>query len=295
MTETTINQKPDYSLPEKARVYRRRFRRAIEQVFIDEQGQAANIGESFSTLLATDKSKYKRTVAALRIINQLTPQVPVKILRKRYAYKQDSMPFSPKDYTLKDKIGSGGMNDVFLLQSNRKDISSYVLKINLGERGGSGVENLLSVAKEQKKEYEKISAVYKDIPGIVPKEYHLVMHGPSMETPVATTIQPFIGENIRDFFVDFEKDELLDLLRKNKLLANQIIKFTEITRADEFPIENELDLLGMNNLAIVGEKENERLLLLDPHFRSSVSRSAEAKRQIRKRINYIEELAKTSS
>lgn len=295
MTEATINEKPDYSLPEKASVYRRRFRRAIEQVFIDEQDQAVDVSKSFSTLLATDSSKYKRTVAALRIITRLTPQAPLGILRKRYAYKQDSMPLNPKDYTLKDKIGFGGINDVFLLQSNRKNTSSYVLKINLGERGGSGVENLLSAAKEQKKEYEKISAVYKDIPGLIPREYYLIMHGPSMGTPVAATIQPFVGESIRDVFVDFEKDELLDLLQRNKLLANQVTKFAKATRTDGSLIENELDILGMNNLAIVGEKGSERLLLLDPHFRSSVSRGAGAKRRIKERINYIEELAKTSN
>jgi len=294
MTEIAVNEKLGYSLPKKSGVYRRKLRRAIEQVFVDDKGENLNVSESFSTLLATDSSKYERTVAAFQIINQITPQAASGKLRKRYSYKQGSMPLSPKDYTLKDKIGYGGVNDVFLLQSNRKDTSSYVLKINLGG-GGSGVEDLLSVAKEQKGEYEYISEVYKDIPGLIPKEYYLIMHGPTMAIPVAAVIQPFIGENLRDVFEDFEKDELLDLLQRNKPLANQISKFAEVARTDESLIENELDLLGKDNLAIAGDKGDERLLLLDPHFRSHPIRSTETKKRIEERINYIEELARASS
>jgi hypothetical protein len=294
MTEAAAKEKPEYSLPEKTAVYRRRFRRAIEQVFIDEKDQAVDLSESVSNLLSPGNSRYKRTVAALRIISDFAPQMPMKKLRERYSYKQDSMPFSLKDYTLKEKIGFGGMNDVFLLQARKKDVPSYVLKISLGE-SGERLEKLLSTAKEQKEDYERIATAYKDVPDVILKEYYLVMHGPSMRQPVAVSIQPFVGENLRDIFVDFEKDELQDLLQKNKPLHEQLDGFVKATRADNSLVENELDVLGRNNLAIVGGKGEERLLMLDPHFRSSRSRSPHYRNQIEERIRYLEELTKASS
>jgi len=294
MTETTIKAKPEYSLAEKAAVYRRRFRRAIDQVFIDEKDQEVNLNEAVSSLLSPDNSRYKRTVAALRLISQFAPQVAMKKLRERYAYKQDFMPFNPKDYTLKEKIGFGGMNDVFLLQGSGGENPSYVLKINLGERG-EGLEKLLSMAKEQKEEYERISARYEDVQGLIPDEYYLIMHGPSGDQPVAATIQPFVGENLRDIFVNFEKDELQNLIQRNKPLREQLTGFIEATLSDSHLIENELDLLGRNNLAIAGAEGEERLLMLDPHFRSSRERNPYARKQIEERIRYLEELTNASS
>lgn len=294
MVEAAVKEKPGYLLPEKVAVYRRRFRRVIEQVFIDEKDQAIDLKEAAATLLSPGNSKYKRTVAAFRIITQAAPQITMKKLRERYAYKQDLMPFNPKDYTLKEKVGFGGMNDVFLLQASGRENPSYVLKINLGE-SGEGLEKLLSTAKEQKEEYERIAAAYKEVAGVIPKEYYLIMHGPSLDQPVAATIQLFVSENLRDIFVDLEKDELQDLLQRNKPLLKQLAGFIKATRQDSFLIENELDLLGRNNLAIVGGKGEERLLMLDPHFRSSRGRSPYAREQIEERIQYLEEITKASS
>ena len=294
MTEATVKEKSKYSLPEKATVYRRRVRRAIEQVLIDEKDQAVDLSESVSKLLSPSNSRYKRAVAGLRIISEFTPQMPMKKLRERYSYKQDSMPFNLRDYTLKEKIGKGCINDVFLLQANKKDVPSYVLKIDRGEIG-ERLEKLLSTAKEQKEDYERIAAAYKDLPGLIPKEYYLVMHGPSMRQPVAATIQPFVGENLRDIFVDFEKDELQGLLQRNKTLHEQLDGFVKATRADNTLVEDELDLLGINNLAIVGGKGGERLLMLDPHFRPSRSRSPNYRNQIEECVGYLEKLTKASS
>lgn len=295
MAEITVKRKPDYSLPEKAAVYRRRFRRAIEQVFIDEKDQVVDVNESVSTLLSPGSGRYKKTVAALRIITQLAPQKPMKKLRERYAYRQDSMPFNPKDYTLKEKIGFGGVNDVFLLQASGKESPSYVLKVNLGESNERGLKKLLSTAKEQKGEYERIAAAFKDTAGVIPEEYYLIIHGPSMDQPVMATIQPFIGENVRDIFVDFEKDELQDLLQRNKPFSKQLAGFVKVARSDSYLIENELDVLGRNNLAIVEDKGKERLVMLDPHFRPSKTRRPEMRSKIEARINYLEKLTKVSS
>ena len=294
MAEAAVKEKPKYSFPERVAVYRRRFRRAIEQVFIDEKDQAIDLNETVATLLSPDSSRYKRTVMALKIINQFAPEITMKKLRERYAYTQDSMPFNPKDYTLKEKIGLGGVNDVFLLQAREGKNPSYVLKVNLGE-SGEGLEKLLSTAKEQKEEYEGIAAAFKDVAGVIPKEYCLIMHGPSVGQPVLATIQPFVSENLRDIFVDLEKDELQDLLQRNKPLLKQLAGFVKVTRQDSSLIEKELDLRGRNNLAIVGGKGEERLLMLDPHFRSSHVRSPYARGQIEERIQYLEEITKASS
>jgi len=293
MAEITVDQKSGYSPTEKTRIYKRRIHRAIERVVVDKEEEAKEYGEIFKDLLSRGNTKYERIVAAFEIVHRLVPQAAVEKLRERYSYRRDEIPVSPKDYTLMDKIGYGGVNDVFFLRSNKEGGLSYVLKVNLGDGKGRDVENLVDLASEQKKEYEQIVEQFKGIPGLVPEEHHVVIHGPSFGKPAAAMIQPFIGDNIRDIFQDFKKEELQEVLKSNKYLTNQLTKFTKIVKDDSSLIEKELDILGERNLAVVGEEGTEKLLMMDPHFRSKPHRSDKTRGQIEEKLNYLQDIVET--
>ena len=204
------------------------------------------------------------------------------------------MPFKPEDYSLNEKIGYGGANNVYLLQSNKKSKESFVLKTNNISGGVDDRNTMLGIAKEQKSEYERIRSVYGAIEGLIPQEFYTILQGPRNSEPVVAMIQPFISGNIRDIFQDFEPEELKSLLRRNKTLMKQVKGFVKATKSDPELINSELDLLGENNLSIVGEGGKERLLFLDPHFRIAEFRSPQIQRKIEERFDYLSQLSEDS-
>jgi hypothetical protein len=83
------------------------------------------------------------------------------------------------------------------------------------------------------------------------------------------------------------------LWKKNSGLAAQVKQFVDITNSNTQLLDNELDLLGEDNLAVVGKAGEERLLMLDPHFRSKPYRNPDMKKEITRRLNYLSELSDT--
>jgi hypothetical protein len=108
-------------------------------------------------------------------------------------------------------------------------------------------------------------------------------------------LQIFEHGPIRDIFGCFSPDELGNLLKRNNILSAQLKAFVDITRSNRQLISNEIDLLGQNNLAVVGSEGHERLLLLDPHFRAADVRKPKTEAQIRKRVSYLDIITQSVS
>ena len=71
MTEVAVElakkQLPtENKLKKRLRTYRGKFRSAIEQVFVEESDNVANLSDIFTDLTSKNKSKYVRTVATDR-------------------------------------------------------------------------------------------------------------------------------------------------------------------------------------------------------------------------------------
>ncbi|OGM11925.1 hypothetical protein A2Z22_01685 [Candidatus Woesebacteria bacterium RBG_16_34_12] len=280
---------------ERLKFYRNKFSSAIEEVFIDREEDKVGFSEIFSGLTKKGKTKYDRTLALLQLAYKFMPTPMKEKVKAKFGYTQEEMPFDPEDYILINKIGKGGVNDVFLLEAQKEGLRSYVLKtIRLSYENGDQ-KRLLNIAQEQKAEYERIASVYQDIEGLISPEHYFILHGPRKSKAVVVVLQQFEGRQIRDIFDDFHQEDLRYLLERNDALSNQLKKFIDATNSDPSLLNNELDLLGRNNLVIVGENGNERLLLLDPHFRSVEHRSPQRQEEITRRFNYLSQLSEIIS
>jgi len=273
----------------KLRRYKGMFLRAAEEVFVDDPESELPIGNCVGILTDTTQSKRKRTAAAMGIVHHFMPQKVNKLVAGKLAYSQDELPFNPREYKLRKKIGTGGMNDVFLLESTKGE-SSYAMKVVIEGVGETNIDNLVTYASQQRTDYEKVSAKFTHIPDLVLPEYYFIANGPRRGQLAAISIQPFLGKNVRDIFEDVNKAELIDLLQTNDKLKSQLQAFIETVRNDPSLIEDELDLIGKCNLAIVGDKGNERLILLDPHSRSEKERADHFKKEIARRVKYLSEI-----
>jgi hypothetical protein len=270
-----------------ANKYKQAVGREIERVFIDKS-PPQGFGESVRTLFKEGVGKRDRLGAALQVINLMLPQPAKDAIRSKLDYTQDKMPFLPDDYELEGNR-SGGMNDVFLLESKNNEVS-YVLKVLKDEVGESNTNKLVAIATEQKRDYDNVSEKFAHMQDFVPPEYFIIAHGPRSGEPSVVAIQPFIGGRIRDIFSDINKEELVDLLSKNGALKNQLREFVKVIKENKFLIDNELDLIGQNNLAVVGEGGNEKLLLLDAHSRTPQARAKHFREEIDRRVNYLSSL-----
>lgn len=285
MDESDNNIQIHESNPTKA--LSKKIRRAAEEVFVDESVQGGFV-DNIKILKDPDALKRVKAAAGIQIISRFLPKPAKEKIKKRLEYKQDKLPFNPNNYRLLEKIGKGGMNDVFMLESQNGN-QSYVLKVAVTSFGLEHVNDLVALAAEQKEDYDFVADKFKHIQGLVPEEYFIVANGPRDGDPSVITIQPFEGRNIRDIFDDFEPEELRELVSRNEKLHEQIKLFVETIDNNQELLEEELDLMGKNNLAIVGDEGEERLLLLDAHSISPIGRSPENKVEIADRVNRLRE------
>lgn len=288
----------DHEIPmvpsNKLRHYKNMLRRVGEQVFVDD-AEDPGIGMNLHIILAPDSSKYDRTTAATHLVSNLLPEKIKDRLSRRLGYTQDELPIDPRKYLLTRKIGSGGVNDVFLLQHQKEEDKestqySYVIKVMILSMSEPDTDRMVAMASQQKKDFDYIAGKFEHIPGLVPPEYFIVAHGPRNGRPAVIAIQPYMGGEIRDVFAEGFKQELKELVDRNENARDQIREFVKVVRNNPDLIDNELDLLGEGNLAIVGEEGNERLMLLDAHPKLKHGRSDEKKQEISDRIKYLEDL-----
>lgn len=268
-----------------------RMERVVEEVIVDKK----LVKNPFNVLWEKKSSKYQKVSAALSIISIITPETIKKNYRKNFIYFQDKMPFDIKDYKLEEKIGSGGMNNVYLLKPQRNNLFSFVLKINRSFSEPKNINSLLQSAIKQKKEYQGIKTAYEKVQNLIPKEDYFLIHGPRLGKPAVALLQKYMGKNMKDIFTDYKKEDLLKLLADNSSLSQQLKDFVDATEANPNLLANELDLLGKDNLVIVGNKDEERLLFIDPHFRLADRRSQKYRLAIQERFNYLKEICRTKS
>ena len=274
------------------RIYRIKFYEALQEVFVDDKGNDINLLLIIVQLFSRESVKYQRWVALIRLGSKFIPHKVKNKIALGCTYTQKYMPFSPEAYQLSDKIGRGEGYNVFLLESQKENYQTMVLKTFRLSKWLC-TQKLMDIIDVQKSQYDMVTLAYKDINGLIPTEHYIILQGPDKGIPVVGMLQVYEGGKIRDVFDDFSPDVLKYLLKANNILKQQFIGFVKTTRANPHLIENELDLIGKNNLAIIGENENIRLVLLDPHFRTSNLRSVAMRQKINKRIEYLEGLIKS--
>jgi hypothetical protein len=241
--------------------YKGRFADTIEEGFSEPKG-VKNLSELFNEL--GQKGKCQKIKTLVQIINELAPQmVTDKILEMFPKEDPSKLPFNPEKLEFKDRVGKGGEHDVYLLESTKLNLPSYVLKMNHLIFGK--VDEIQKQAVAFKKEYEEIKARYSAIPEMVPDELTLVTQRLKGDKPAIATIQKFYGTDIKDPVRDFKNDELIELLNNEPELFDDFKQFLEITEKDYEEKGVALDLLGNKNLSVVQTENGPKLMILDPH------------------------------
>jgi len=260
--------------------YRARVSMALEDVFV---GRAAPDAYGLSSGLGG--TKYEKLVAVLGIVKACMPECVNERISRSLGYDTSGLPYSPREYSLRGKIGQGGFNKVYLLESLVEGNPSFTLKLSWFIRGDS--KALLNEARHQRDEYEELRSAFGK--KIVPEENFFIAVGIRKEGPVMSSLQLFQTGPIRDIFVGLNREELIQKLTHNQRLLGQVSKFVDDVASQGF-VEKEIDLLGKDNLVVVGEEGKEALLLLDPHFR--IPHSGDNREdEIRTRVDYLAQIA----
>jgi len=237
-----------------------------------------------------ENKRYKKVVSAVDMVMELMPEAIFKKLKKALTDKDYSeLPFDLEKYNFKKKIGKGFISKVHLLESKKSDEPSYVLKIDFYNEGS--VKNLHKIAMVQQVEYEKIKENFKAIIGLIPKEQTLITTDKKNKTPVIATLQEFVGRDLRDIFVDIEKDELIKLLNDNEKLREEFLEFERIASSMAKNEHEVVDLLGEKNLSIVQVDDEPHLRFIDPHdLSSTVSDNKRRDIEFQSALEYLSEI-----
>jgi len=265
--------------------YKKQFNKAVEKVVVDKDARETKLSDHLATLFGIKETKFNRTVAMLSI---MCLALPADIRR---GYKTENLPINPESYEFKEgQVGAGGENYVYLLESKDVNLPSLVMKINHLDNGD--IEKLAVRAGEIKKEYEEVASWYKEMPGFVPQEHSVIMENPRNGKPAIITMQQYYGNKVRDIFKLAREKDFAEMLKENPRLADDIFNFVRITEEKEEETGDMVDLLGHRNVSVIKIKNENRLILLDPHLVSEPHRSeASRKREQRFSLNDLKKAA----
>jgi len=252
---------------EKIQHYTYRAKTAMEESLIDDEKHPHNLsnGELLNKIFS-GKSKYEKILSFLRLAKNILPEKIANICSdklKSGLYSEKPMPFNPEKYKFKEKIGKGGGCRVYLLESQIKDQPSWVAKILMpSAEGKTPTESL----KNYRQDYEYIRNIYREIPEIILPEHFVIISDPFKKgvSAAAANLQPFMSGEIKDIF-RFKPGELKDLSDKSPVFRNQLKKFCSISLENFHKDKKALDFLGEDNVVIVRNEEEEKLIVLDPH------------------------------
>ncbi|MCX6729905.1 MAG: hypothetical protein NT058_00165 [Candidatus Portnoybacteria bacterium] len=252
---------------EKIRHYIYRAKGATEQVLLEDREKSLDKGKLVHELLRGE-TKQERFVSLLRLIKGVLPENLINIDKEKLGKLlrcEKEPPFNPQEYKLRERIGGGGECQVYLLQGQTEENSSWALKITMPDKNKpKSISERLKFIKNQR---QKVLDLYQDIPDLIPPEYSLVLSDPNRcELPAIATLQPFVSGEIEDIFRR-SPEELVNLTNQDNLFREQLKNFCQKT-IDDFKKTGEvLDMLGEENVSVIENKNKEkRLIILDSHL-----------------------------
>lgn len=275
--------------------YYEQLGQAAEEAFTRPDPESTGLTELLSVAANSKESKYKRAVALLSLIRNLLPLTENSKKNLEIFRNIDELPISSQAYNFKDKIGSGGENNVYLLESREPEKrASIVLKINHLLHGDA--DKLAEEAKIYKQEYERVKDIYKDVPGVVPEETFMIARDvrkflSKKGRPAIVAMQKFFGTEVHDLFNEISYEELKRLMAREPEFADTLKKFAFDSLRHEEKTGEVIDFLGPKNLSVVKIGQTHRLVLLDPHvFYSTHSGNKEIDERLHKDLEYLKVL-----
>ena len=206
------------------------------------------------TVLDFGASNYDRVAAGTNLVNAIIPGSVKKIsapLRNTAGFPLPDVEVELMSY------GSG--STVFLLKQPGKKWVLKVYRRSLGKKG----QSLDQIANHFKTKYQKVCSWYNDGFDLVPPAHFLLINGPIFGSPAAAVLQKFIDGRKHDLFLDFTDEDILHLMEKNSNLLEQFLYFIKKTLSIFESYNKCFDFLGRENLMLVKNNDNYRLLVID--------------------------------
>ncbi len=212
-------------------------------------------------------SKSNKLLEVLHIIKGILPKNFInKINLKEGLYNTTELPFNPEKFSFEGLKGRGGQSRVYLLKNLEENSPSYALKIFRSAYLKKFFKNTEAAVASFREEIKQVKEWYSpDLHDIFLDEYMLKLKDPFTKKEALAVLQPYQSGEIKDIFTDISQEELIALLSHNTKLKDKFIKFTKQTLAHAEKTEEVLDLLGDKNLSIISNKNDDRLIVLDPH------------------------------
>ncbi len=248
--------------------YSKTFFEATERGLANYRSGDEKLFSLISKSVSPNTGNAERIATVFKIIKEFLPKGDKfnKSLEMFFA-NPGKLPFDEKQFSFEGKIGKGGQCDVFLLKSKDPKVPSYVMKIQRKYNLDS-IDDKVRGLNEEKKDYEKVRDIYKDVPGLIPAEFSLIAenHSKFVKESRVALIQQFQGTDIRDFFNEVSERDIFEICKRDEAFLAKLRKFLDITLKTLDEEGMVIDLFGVRNLVVTKNEDKFDLVFLDPHL-----------------------------
>jgi len=200
-------------------------------------------------------SRYARTQ---RLVSAVVRWVPGgRRALRRLLIASSRLPFRTRGVRI---IGCGTAVTVFLLTGATGE-GRLVLKVcrdTLGRR----LDVLLADVGRRRATHRRVAGWYDEFTPLLPTSF-VIAHCPLRSLPAVACVQHYAGDPRRDLFEEMDERDLVNLASTVPRLGRQLVSFAACTAK---AVEREglcVDLLGRDNLVVVGGLTDARLVLVD--------------------------------
>lgn len=282
---------PEWPSIESLKVPVKKVARAAENAFFNYE-RDQNTAEAWDALFSPDTGKFARVQSLFSVIRSMVPDVVFeKLTGENYKYQSDILPIDPEQYVFDEaRIGGGGECNVYKLYSLDPLRPSLVIKID--QFITRSTDKLLNRAKEVRNEYEEKKEWYRELPELIPDEYHFIGKSPRGGKKALFTIQEFLGNagEMRDIFRGISKENLVEVLRNDQKLQEDFRKFVGITLQHAEEKDETIDTLGDKNLALIQKEDRVSLVFLDPHVIKRPTENTKERARIQADLDYLRDV-----
>lgn len=271
--------------------YKNDAKYAAEAAVMIEQPEPS-VKEVFAILADKEKGSYDKFKALFQMIGGALPGFADAY--RRHIYDPRELPFDPEELSFKGKVGSGWDRGVYVLKPREKGKQTWVIKVRYP--WDKDPRTPMQRAKDERAEYQLMKEWYKELPDLIPTEHPLIIESPRKGDGAASAVlQKFLGTKMRDIFEEVPKEELRELIKKDKKLRHDFKTFSRVTvdRAEE--TGETIDLDNRRNIVLVENEGEEKLTFIDPHDVFSIIEGnkgykPELKGKLEERLRYLKEV-----
>lgn len=247
--------------------------RTANRTFTDPREKLPSVKQSIYRILKWDNILAHRLYEMFNLARRALPDKAWEIMGlSKTSLDLSHLPLDLTKYQLKQRVGSGYQYDCFLFEPREKQKGkSWVLKVF--QHTDNDLTEVQNKAKQVQDDYRTLCDWYQDIENLIPKQVSFISESfqESSRKPVLVVLQEFLGLEIRDVLEDFSEKEWEELCQKNPQIREQLKKFLAITQTIFEQYDKMPDLLGIGNLVVAKNGNDQNLAFLDPDGINTVS------------------------